>query len=220
MRKTWIKSVQAVLLSVIFVAGAAFAEEAKPQEMPKKPDVLPREQVLKIKKDDLVLGNEKAKVTIVEYASMSCSHCAGFHNNTFDELKEKYVDTGKVRFVFRHFPLDEQALRGSMIASCAPKDKAYKFLDVMFTTQSNWVRKKNYVEILANIAKLGGMSSERFEECMADSVLERQILEGKFHAVTSLDVRSTPTFFINGEKYDGARGTEFFVKTIDGLLAQ
>jgi len=179
------------------------------------------EDALKIKKTDLVIGNKKAPVTIVEYASMSCTHCAAFHNNTFDEINKKYIETGKVKFVFRDFPLDEPALRGAMMARCAGKESVenfLKFTKVMFSTQSNWAPKKNYLEILSNIGKLGGMKGEEFEACIADTKLENSILEGKFEAVNVLDVRSTPTFFINGIMHKGSRDLDYLSGVIDGLL--
>jgi protein-disulfide isomerase len=177
-------------------------------------------EVLAINEQDIVLGDDNAPVTIVEYASMSCSHCAHFHNTTFDDLKTKYIDTGKVKFVFRDFPLDEPALRGAMLAKCAGdkgKDQFLKFIKTMFSTQQNWAPKSNYLEVLSNIAKLGGMKSEEFEACMQDKELERQVMEGKFKAAKFLEIRSTPSFYINGELHRGAKEIEYLSEAIDAI---
>jgi protein-disulfide isomerase len=159
----------------------------------------------------------KAPVKIFEYASLSCSHCAAFHSDTFPKLMENYVDTGKAVFVFRDFPLDEPALRASMLAHCSG-EKQSKFLKTMFKTQNNWAPKKNYLEILSNIAKLGGMTGAEFNVCIQDQSLERIIVAKKFDAVKVLEVRSTPTLYVNGQKYEGSRGYDYFTKVIDAEL--
>lgn len=178
------------------------------------------EELYKISPSDIVLGDKKAKVTVIEYASMTCSHCADFHKNAYPEVKEKYIDTGKIKFVFRSFPLDEPALRASMLAYCSGPDRFYKFIDVMFTTQPNWALSKNYLEVLANIGKLGGVSGNEFDKCMANNVLEKKIMQGKFDATTTLSVRATPTFFINGNIYKGAHNFEYFAKVLDDALGE
>jgi len=197
---------------------AATAKQPIPQQIPTS--TVKAEELYKISKDDIVLGDEKAKVTVIEYASMTCSHCADFHKNTYPEVKQKYIDTGKIKFVFRAFPLDEPALRGSMLAYCAGPEKFYKFTDVMFSTQPNWAYAKNYLEVLTNIGKLGGVSGEEFEKCMANTELEKRIMQGKFDATSVLSVRATPSFFINGNIYKGAHNFEYFSKVLDEALAE
>lgn len=177
-----------------------------------------KEEVLEIKNNDITFGDKNAPVTIIEYASLSCSHCADFHSNEFPELKENYIDTGKVLFVFRDFPLDEPALRGSMLAHCSG-DKADKFLKIMFKTQNNWAPKKNYLEILSNIAKLGGMTGEEFESCIQNKELERMVIKNKLDGAKVMEVRSTPTLFINGNKHLGDRSYNVLSKIIDDKLA-
>lgn len=177
------------------------------------------EDLYKIQADEIIQGDKNAKVTVIEYASLTCSHCSDFHKSTYPQVKEKYLDTGKVRMVFRNFPLDEPALRGAMLASCGGADKFYKFTDVMFTTQPNWAFSKNYLEILANIAKLGGLSGAQFDKCMADTALEKKIMQTKLDASKVLQVRATPTFFINGTIYKGAHNFEFFSKVLDEAIA-
>jgi protein-disulfide isomerase len=208
-------------------AASAPKKAAQEKVTPKKNDPtveveLTADQLLEILPSDIVIGDMKAPVTIIEYASLSCTHCAAFHNSTFSDLKEKYVDTGKVRFVFRDFPLDEPALRGAMMARCAGKDdteKFLKFIKVMFSTQSNWAPKKNYLEVLSNIGKLGGMKGEEFEACMANKAVEDAVMLSKFNAAKILEVRSTPTFFINKEEHKGGRDLKYFSEVIDGILS-
>lgn len=218
-----------ISLAVVLFTFSAVAQEgarpevSKPAEVAKAPEAPAKstDEVLAISDKDVVLGDKNAPVTIVEYASMSCSHCADFHNNSFDELKTKYIDTGKVKFVFRDFPLDEPAMRGSMLARCASRDGVesfLKFTKVMFSTQDDWASKKNYLEVLSNMAKLGGMKGEDFESCMADKELEKQIMAGKFDAAKSLQLRSTPSFYINGELHNGAKDVKYMSEAIDAAI--
>jgi protein-disulfide isomerase len=208
------------LTFIIAIASSAIAESNKEKLPSMEASTANAEDLYKAYPDDVMIGNKDAKVTIIEYASLTCSHCADFHKNTYPEVKEKYIDTGKVNFIFRSFPLDEPALRGSMLAYCSGEDKFYKFIDVMFTTQPNWAFNKNYLEVLANIGKLGGLNSDDFDKCMANSDLERKIIQKKFDAATILNVRATPTFFVNGNIYKGAHGFEYFSKVLDSTLAE
>jgi len=217
-----------LLLSLVVVtfSSVAMAQEEAVSIKENKPDVpkqedMTAEEVLTISDNDFVIGKDDAPVTLVEYASMSCGHCANFHNRTFDDLKKKYIDTGKVKFVFRDFPLDEPALRGSMLARCAGLDSEgdfLKFIKTMFRTQPNWASKKNYLEVLSNIAKLGGMTGEAFEACMVNKDVEHVIMEGKFHAAKFLEIRSTPSFYINGELHRGAKDLKYLSEAIDAVL--
>lgn len=211
-----LKRILAFIAAMAITSSIAFAQENTAQEE-QKPTAT-KEQLLAPMEGDVIIGDKNAKVTVIEYASMSCPHCAMFHNNTYENLKEKYIDSGKVRFIFRPFPLDEPALRGSMMASCAGDDKFEKFTKVLFSTQSNWAPKKNYLEVLSNIGKLGGMKGEDFDKCIADKELENKIMMAKFNAIKQLDVRSTPTFFINGEIHKGAKDFEYFTRVFDAAL--
>ena len=209
-----------LFLSLILVFSSARAEEEQPQpgdNLMGENDIT-AEELLVARDDDFVIGDKSAPITIIEYASLTCPHCASFHNNTYDDLKEKYIDTGKVNFIFRSFPLDEASLRASMMATCAGEEKYGKFLKVLFSTQSNWSQKKNYLEVLANIGKLGGMPSSDFDLCIADKDLEHKIMQDKFYALKQLEVRSTPTFFINGVMHKGSRDLEYFTTEIEKIL--
>ncbi len=168
--------------------------------------------------DDMILGSPDAKVTIVEYASLTCSHCARFHKETMPKLKAEFIDTGKVKLVYRDFPFDEPSFRGAMLARCAGKDRFFGFVDTMFQTQESWATPNGWKAGLARIAKLGGMSQEAFDQCLANKAIEEPILAKRLEATQKFGVESTPTFFINGEKVSGAYPFEQFVQIINRKL--
>jgi protein-disulfide isomerase len=166
---------------------------------------------------DVVLGSPDAPVTIVEYASMTCPHCAQFQAKTFPKLKERYIDTGKVRYIFREFPLDPLAAGAFMLARCADKDKYLSIVDLFFGTQREWVV-PNPLQPLFNIAKQAGYNEETFNACLKN----QQILDGiqnvRDHAAKVLNVESTPTFFINGKRVVGDVSIEEMEKEIKPFL--
>ncbi|MBX9590649.1 MAG: DsbA family protein [Hyphomonadaceae bacterium] len=167
---------------------------------------------------ELVMGSANAPVTIIEYASMTCSHCANFHNNVLPALKEKYIDTGKVRLIFREFPLDERAALASMMARCAGGEKAMPLIGVLFAKQSDWATAKT--DFLPKIFKYGqqvGMTQQAFNECSQNERLIKDIISIRDRANTTFGVNQTPTFFINGKKMDGAT-VEDFDKALGPLL--
>ena len=151
---------------------------------------------------DEVLGAANAPVTIIEYASMTCPHCAQFHGTTYPEMKKKYIDTGKIRFIFREFPLDALAAAGSMLARCAGKDKFFPLVETLFAQQKDWVTQKPLQPMLA-IAKQAGFTQESFDKCLANQEVLNGIEEGRQRAAQKLGVQSTPTFFINGKMFRG-----------------
>lgn len=153
---------------------------------------------------DLALGAEDAPVTIIEYASLTCNHCAAFHNQVYPMLKEKYIDTGKVRFIARAFPLDPVATAGLMVARCAGDERYFGFLEVLFERQTQWAYSEEPIEKLKDIAKQGGFTDESFDACLKDQELLDHIRDVQKRAYEQLEVGSTPTFFINGEKLEGA----------------
>ena len=160
--------------------------------------------VLKLTPDDRILGKDDAPVTIVEYASLTCPHCAHFATEVLPKLKEKWIDTGKAKLVMRDYPLDEPALRAAMIARCAPADKFYAFIDTFFGAQQKWVLAKDYKAELGRLALLGGMTKPQFDACISNKAGEDKVLQSRLVATQTLAVNSTPTFFINGAKFDGA----------------
>lgn len=164
------------------------------------------------------LGAEDAPVTVVEYASMTCSHCARFHTEIFPEFKKKYIDTGKVRFLFREFPLDPLAAGGFMLAHCAGNDRYFGFVDVLFHQQPAWTRTNDPVTALFNIAKQAGFTRESFDSCLSNQQLLDGINEVKDRAAEKFDVNSTPTFFVNGKVQPGVQTMDDFARLIDPLL--
>jgi protein-disulfide isomerase len=163
------------------------------------------------------LGKDDAPVTIVEYASMTCGHCAHFHETTFPELKKKYIDTGKVRLIFREFPFDPRAEAGFMLARCA-KDNYFPMIDVLFKQQDNWAGVQNAKDALLQISKMAGFSQESFEACLTDQKLLDDVRAVQKRGAEDFGVDSTPTFFINGNMYKGARTIEEMSAIIDGML--
>jgi len=160
--------------------------------------------LLALTPDDRILGQMDAPITVVEYASLTCPHCGHFAVDVLPKLKQKWIDTGKAKLVLRDYPLDEPALRAAMIARCAPADKFYAFVDTFFQDQQQWVLAKDYKAALARLALLGGMKKADFDACLANKSGEDQVLQSRLAATQQLGVNSTPTFFINGAKFDGA----------------
>ena len=168
---------------------------------------------------DRVLGKDDAPVTIVEYASMTCPHCAHFSETTFPELKKKYIDTGKVRFIFREFPLDPLAAGAAMLARCADKDKFFPMIETLFQLQRQWVVEKPIPHLLA-IAKQAGFSEQSFNACLSDQKMLDAMQAEQKRATDKFGVNSTPTIFVNGKKQTGAVSIEDLSKVIDPLVAK
>jgi protein-disulfide isomerase len=169
---------------------------------------------------DMAIGPANASVTITEFASMTCPHCAAFNEAVFPKIKSEYIDTGKIRYVFREFPLDIKAAAGSMLSRCIAKDDAGKYFavtDMLFRQQNDWVM-KNTTETLTRIGKQAGLSQQAIEDCLKDQALLDKIAADQKYASDVLKVDSTPTFFINGEKIKGETSFEEFDKRIKSLL--
>jgi protein-disulfide isomerase len=169
---------------------------------------------------DMALGPANAPVTITEFASMTCPHCAAFNENVFPKIKSEYIDTGKIRYVFREFPLDIKAAAGSMLARCIAKGDGGKYfavIDMLFKQQNDWVT-KNTTETLTRIGKQAGLSQQGVEDCLKDQALLDKIAADQKYASEVLKVDSTPTFFINGEKIKGETSFAEFDKKIKSLL--
>ncbi|WP_428641724.1 thioredoxin domain-containing protein [Roseibium sp.] len=167
---------------------------------------------------DKVLGEENAPVTIVEYASMTCGHCANFHKNTYPELKSKYIDTGKVRFIFREFPLDPVAAAGFMLARCSAENQYFDIVDTMFENQRTWAFTDKPYQSLLDFSKQIGFTQKSFEECLTNQGLLDAVNAVKDRGANTFGVNSTPTFFINGEKHAGALSIEEMGKLIEENL--
>jgi protein-disulfide isomerase len=164
------------------------------------------------------LGPADAKVVIVEYASTTCPHCAVFHRQVFPTIKKDYVDTGKVKFIFREFPLNDVDLAAVMLARCAPEDKYFPLIDTYFEQQETWT-KGNPTEQLFKIAQLAGFTKESFDACLKNEQVARGLVEARDRASSEFGVEATPTFFINGQLHRGGESVEEFKKLIDEALA-
>jgi protein-disulfide isomerase len=203
MHRIWLSLLAVAALGLAAASSLALADAPAP--------------FLEITKDDRILGSTAAPITIVEYASMTCPHCAHFAKEVLPELKRKWIDTGKVKLVLRDFPLDQLALRAAMIQRCAPPDRFYAFADMFFADQEKWVMTDDANGALARLAALGGMSRSEFDACLKNSALENHILQERLVASKDLGVQATPTFFINGSKFAGAPTVAEFDKVLSGL---
>jgi protein-disulfide isomerase len=163
------------------------------------------------------LGEATAPVTVVEYASLSCSHCQEFHEKTFPEVKKRLIDTGKVRFVFRDFPLDQFALAGAMIARCAGDEKYFPIVDAFFAQQDSLLGAQDPLAWLQNFGKQVGFTQEQLEACLSNRELEDNLLKVRETASGKFGVNSTPTFFFNGKVRRGALTIEDFEKEVGAL---
>ncbi len=173
--------------------------------------------------DDFVMGKEDAPIVIVEYASMTCPHCAHFTNTVMPELEKKYIDTGKVRYILRQFPLNEPALKAAVLLDCVGnqnKAKYYVFAKVLFDAQNKWAFDNNYMAGLETIAAVGGLSHEQFMGCMSNTTREMRVLKVKKAATDELKIPHTPYIFIGGEVYSGEHSFESISKFIDAKLEE
>lgn len=201
--------------------SAAVNEAAQLEETRKNSDLL------KINSADFVLGDKNAPVTIIEYASLSCPHCAAFAREAFEKLKIDYIDSNKAKFVFRNFPLNQAALTAAMFSVCQAQDektntneKYYATLKALFKTQDSWAFDEKYTDKLEAIAKLDDMSQERFKSCVTNKELQEKILVSRIDAAKILQLKSAPTFFINGEISEGYIDYETIKKLVEKKLSE
>jgi len=205
MKKHFVKSLKIInflLLLLIIPEGLIFA--AKLSE---------------IQEDELILGSLDAPITMIEYASMSCPHCAAFHTQTLPIIKEEYIDTGKVKLVFRDFPFNMPALQGSMITRCIDKEFYFKYLDALFALQRVWAMAADTKEALFKVMNNSGMTREEFDLCLNNKDLENKILSHQLEAQKEFRIKSTPSFIINGKLLEGNKSINTFRKTFDNILS-
>lgn len=167
---------------------------------------------------DIALGPSDAKVTIIEYASMTCPHCGHFHKETYPELKKRYIDTGKVRFILREFPLDPLATAGFMLARCDGESKYYPVTDLLFDQQDHWAFTDKPLDNLRQMMKQAGFSQEKFDACLQDQKLYDAVNAVKSRAVDQFKVDATPTFFINGQRHAGGMSIDELEAIIKPML--
>jgi protein-disulfide isomerase len=164
---------------------------------------------------EMALGDANAPNVVIEYASMTCSHCAAFHAETWPAFKEKYIDTGKVYFIFREYPLDALATAAFMLARCGPKERYFPLVDLMFDRQAEWAFTENPKQALLAFVRQAGFTEESFNACLTNQELQDGVLAVKNRGSTEFGVSSTPTFFINGELHRGG----FSIEEFDEILA-
>lgn len=175
-------------------------------------------------KSDFIQGNPKAPVKLIEYASLSCTHCATFHKKVLPELAKKYIDTGKMLYILRPFPLNDPALKAALLIDCVGEehgnDRYYTFAKVLFDAQNKWAFDATWLNSLETFAKVGGVNHSMFERCITDASREIRLLNVKRAAADELGVNHTPYFFINAHRYDDEATVEKMSAYIDDLLAK
>jgi len=206
-RRKILEAIGIIGISASLPSSFAFAQAATTDEL-KIPGPL----------GDVFIGKDDARVTIIEYASMTCPHCAHFHTATFPALKEKYIDTGKVRFALREFPFDPLATAAFMLARCNGNEKYYPMVDLLFTQQKAWVGTPNPAETLLTTVKQAGFTQESFEACLKNQSIYDGVNAVRERGEKVFGVDSTPTFFINGQKQSGALSIEELDKILVPLL--
>ena len=163
--------------------------------------------LLKIQPSDHVLGDPNAPITLIEYASLTCPHCAHFSVTVLPELKKKWIDTGKVKLIYRDFPLDQTALKAAQLAECAGKDKYFGVIDMTFETQPKWAPASDPIAELSKSLRIAGMGDAEVKACLANDAVANGVV-ADYRGGETLGVNSTPTLFINGTEFKGARSVE------------
>ena len=201
----------AALLAAGVVSVPAAAQNAKVPE----PELMASEAL-----PDIVQGKADAPVTMIEYASMTCTHCAHFHETTYPTLIKDYVDTGKVKFILREFPLDPLATAGFMLARCAGPDQRTAVVDLLFDKQQSWAFTEKPLEALESVVKQTGMSKDKFEACLKDQKLYDKVNEVRDRGAQKFGVTATPTFYVNGTKVTGEVNPQTLEKILNPLTAK
>lgn len=215
------------LFSLIIAGAAAFAPcfgsvafaESAPSEAVKpagKVDAaaLLRPSLLK----DMSEGEENAPITLIEYASLSCGHCADFYVNTMPQLREKYIKTGKVHYILREMAVEPRGLAGAMLTRCVPQDKFFPFVQLLFEKQEDWAFVPDAKTPLMRYAKMAGLSDEQFNACLTDQKMFDEFQKTADQSMKDFNIRVTPTLFINGEKYEGALTMAQLSAILDKML--
>lgn len=164
---------------------------------------------------DIVIGDPDSKNTIIEYSSLTCPSCAYFHANIFPEIDRKYLQTKKAKMIFRHFAIKQHDLKAGALSVCVPKKEQKIFLDVLFKTQRNWgFEVSDPSEALEYLARLGGLDGKTARKCLEDKSIEKAILNIRENAQNKMKINATPTFIINGKKFQGAIGIDIIEKEL------
>jgi protein-disulfide isomerase len=218
-----------VVLGVLFIAGltgygyfsqssslrgnSTEAAEAPTAEQAPMADA--GDAIYSASSSDIVIGKAEAPITILDYSSLSCPHCAHFHLEILPGVKQKLIDTGKAKFVYRHFPLNEPALRAAQLVECSGPMKRESFLKVLFETQKTWAYSEAFKDNLKIIANQGGIDNAAFASCLADKALEDSILQTRQQAEAKLHVDGTPSFYVGPEKITDFSSADAFIAQVE-----
>lgn len=171
-----------------------------------------------LKEGDRILGDPAAPVTVIEYASLTCPHCANFHTITLPKLEDEYIEAGKVKLVYRNFPLDQLALRAAGLAACVSPERYFGFLGLLFESQSSWATAQDPLEALARLGRTAGLDDVEIDACLSNDDKLDEIVSERLEAEQSYSISSTPSFIIGGQKYSGALTMEQLQEIIGPML--
>ena len=215
-RRDVVKGLAVAGVALAFARTLAWTSPALAEDTKVPVDALMAKEAL----PDIVVGKADAPITMVEYASMTCPHCAHFHATVYPVLLKNYVDTGKVKFILREFPLDPIAAAAFMLARCEGPDKRTPVVDLLFDQQQSWAYVDKPLEALQNILKQTGMSQQSFDACLKDDKLQNAVYDVSDRGSKQFGVTATPTFFVNGTKVTGEVTPESLAKILDPLLVK
>jgi protein-disulfide isomerase len=209
-RSLGVLSPWAILIAFLVITSASISSIAEEAQAPASSPggLLP----------EMAIGKPDAPVTIIEYSSLSCPHCAAFHKDVFPALKSEYIDTGKVRFVMREFPLNEPALGGAVIARCLEPSRYFAFTSLLFAKQEDWAFQKDAFTPLKALAKQAGMTGEEFDKCINDESLQQKVLAVRDEGQKK-GVNATPSFFVNGTLLKGTPAIQTFAEAMKPYLS-
>jgi len=209
-KKSRFQGIALILVGLAFIGLASAGAYAQKAKLPPLAEIL----------SERVFGQADAPVTIIEYASMTCPHCAEFHAGPYPAIKKEYIETGKVKFIYRDFPLDRLALAAAMMARCAPKERYFPVVDIIFRTQQNWAKVADPAAALSQIGLLAGISKETYQACVGSKEIFDGVMKIRNDGDKQFKVQSTPTFVVNGKRVDGHLPIERFRKVLDAELAK
>ena len=207
-------------LAGLLVVGAQVPSYAQqPAATPAEGEawVLPNAPAAQVYKDDYYLGNPDAKIVVIEYASLTCPHCANFNTNIFPSLKKDFIDTGKILYVYRDFPLDQYAYQAALIAQCAPRERYFGIIDQLYGNQKAWVTAENPATALESFAKTVGLNAEQLQQCYNNQTLIDRVIRLYNEAVNVYQIQSTPSIIVNGQLQKNIRGYEDLQKYLNSL---
>ena len=167
---------------------------------------------------DRIEGDPSAPITMIEYASMTCPHCAEFHTGAYKLIKKEYVETGKVKFIYRDFPLDRLGLAAAMMARCAPKERYFAIVNIIYQSQDSWARASDPAAALAQIANLAGMSKKTFDACIIDKNIYEGVMKIRNDGDKKFNIKATPTILIDGKTFEGDKTIKAFRSELNALL--